>query len=206
MILPLSAHDLASILDMKHNDEFLESVVECFNDLFPTYDITTKERIAAFISQCAHESVEFTRLKENTNYSASRLLVVFKDRVTPDLAKSIANKPEAIANHVYANKNGNGDIKSGDGFKYRGRGLIQLTGKANYERVGERLGLDLIARPELLENIYNATHSACVYWDENNINQVADTGDVMRVTKKINKAAEGLRERQYYYRKAMLLL
>ena len=195
----ITASNLHNVFSIKHSEDSLEYIADALNDLFPIYEIDTKQRQAAFIAQCAHESAEFTRLKENLNYSASRLLVVFGNKITPSTASAIAGKPEAIGNHVYANINGNGDVRSGDGFKYRGRGIIQLTGKANYKRIGDIMGLDLVSRPELIEEPYNAIHSACVYWSENDINQAADTGDVMKVTRKINKKLEGLRERQYYY-------
>lgn len=202
----LSTSKLQAIFLRKHDQASLEYLSDSMNDVLPMYEIDTKERVAAFIAQCAHESSEFTRLKENMNYTADRLLVVFHNKVTAQVAVALAGKPEAIGNYVYANMNGNGDSKSGDGFKYRGRGAIQLTGKNNYREVGEALGLNLVDHPELIEEPYNAIHAACVYWQENDLNDLVDAGDFAKLTAKINPAKEGLKERQNYYNRALAVL
>lgn len=206
MTLPLNSLKLSKIFIHKHSADDLNYLADSLNDVLPLYEIDTKERVAAFIAQCAHESVEFTRLKENMNYTAARLLIVFPKRVTPDVAVTLAGKPEAIGNYVYANMNGNGDVKSGDGYKYRGRGAIQLTGKNNYREVGEQLGLDLVGRPELIEEPYNAIHTACAYWQENDLNAIVDSGDFVKLTAKINRAKEGMKERVNYFNRAMAAL
>ena len=154
------------------------------------FEIDTPERIAAFLAQAAHESAGFTRLEENLNYSESRLLVVFKKYFTPTLAKAYARNPEAIANRVYANRMGNGDEESGDGWKNRGRGLFQLTGADNYRRCGEGIGIDLLANPDLLTRPHFAAMSAAWFWNDRGLNAYADVNDFVAISGIINVGHE----------------
>lgn len=174
--------------------------------LFPSYDITTNERMGAFISQCAHESGKFLTLKENLNYSAEGLVKVFgKYFPTLDDAKLYSRQPEKIANKVYANRMGNGPESSGDGFKYRGRGLIQVTGKENYTRCSQDLFGDtrLVDDPEFLTTIEGASLSALWFWKKNNLNKYADSSDIRTLTIKINGGLNGIDDRQRLYQIAL---
>ena len=201
----LTRKQLQAVLTRKHNVDFLDYLAFVLSNTLPKYNIDTKLRASSFIAQCAHESSEFTALAENLNYSAARLVQVFK-RVTPEVAKRIAGRPEAIGNYLYANRNGNGPELSGDGYRYRGRGAIQLTGRANYERVGKAIGLDLLLHPEILETLPGAVEAACAYWVENKLNIYADQGDMNTLTKKINGGLNGLEDRKRYYQRALEVL
>jgi putative chitinase len=173
----------------------------------PLYDINTPERVAAFIAQCAHESGGFKRLKENLNYKWESLRRVFpKYFPTDELAQEYAHKPEQIANRIYGSRMGNGDESSGDGFRYCGRGLIQLTGKNNYTKFAESMGMAVEEVPTLLETYDGAVKSACWFWSSNNLNQWADAGDILTMTKRINGGTIGLEDRIKHYNHAMEVL
>jgi putative chitinase len=173
----------------------------------PLYDINTPERVAAFIAQCAHESGGFRRLKENLNYKWESLRRVFpKYFPTDDVAQEYAHKPEQIANRIYGSRMGNGDESSGDGFRYCGRGLIQLTGKNNYTKFAESMGMAVEEVPTLLETYDGAVKSACWFWSSNNLNQWADAGDILTMTKRINGGTIGLEDRIKHYNHAMEVL
>ncbi len=175
--------------------------------LLPDYEINTPQRIAAFIAQCAHESGGFTALKENLNYRAPTLRKIFPkyfpdDAIANDYA-SRPNKQEAIANRVYANRMGNGDEASGDGFRYCGRGLIQLTGKINYQNFADSLEMRVEDVPEYLATFEGAAQSACWFWESNNLNKWADTGDIKELTRRINGGYIGLEDRIKHYEHAL---
>ena len=173
----------------------------------PLYEINTPERVAAFIAQCAHESGGFRRLKENLNYKWESLRRVFpKYFPTDDVAQEYAHKPEQIANRIYGSRMGNGDESSGDGFRYCGRGLIQLTGKNNYTKFAESIGMAVEEVPSLLETYDGAVKSACWFWSSNNLNQWADVGDILTMTKRINGGTIGLEDRIKHYNHAMEVL
>lgn len=173
----------------------------------PLYDINTPERVAAFIAQCAHESGGFKRLKENLNYKWESLRRVFpKYFPTDELAQEYAHKPEQIANRIYGSRMGNGDESSGDGFRYCGRGLIQLTGKNNYTKFAESMGMAVEEVPTLLETYDGAVKSACWFWSSNNLNQWADAADILTMTKRINGGTIGLEDRIKHYNHAMEVL
>jgi len=178
--------------------------------LLPDYEINTPQRIAAFIAQCAHESGEFTTLKENLNYRAPTLRKIFpKYFPTDELANqyaSLPNKQEAIANKVYANRMGNGDEASGDGFRYCGRGLIQLTGKDNYSWFAASVSITVEEASEYLQTFEGAAQSACWFWESNNLNQWADKGDILTLTKRINGGTIGLDDRIKHYNHALHIL
>jgi putative chitinase len=175
--------------------------------LLPDYEISTPQRVAAFLAQCAHESGEFTALKENLNYRAPTLRKVFpKYFPTDDIANEYANKPnkqEAIANRVYANRMGNGDEASGDGFRFCGRGLIQLTGRENYSWFAASVGISVEEASEYLQTFEGAAQSACWFWENNNLNAFADTGDFVTMTKRINGGTIGLDDRIAHYKHAL---
>lgn len=167
----------------------------------------TNQRQAMFLAQVAHESAELNHVVENLNYSAGGLLLVFGKHFSKKEANDYARQPERIANRVYANRMGNGDANSGDGWRYRGRGLIQLTGRTNYERCGAALGVDLVGEPDLLLEPAHAAMSAAWFYDgEKQCNEDADIGDIERVTRKINGGLNGLEERRRYYVTALGLL
>ena len=174
------------------------------SQLLPDYDINTPQRIAAFIAQCAHESGGFVFLTENLNYKAESLVKVFpkyfKDMTT---ARLYEKKPEKIANRIYADRMGNGNEASGDGFRYRGRGLIQLTGKTNYTWFAASLEISAEEAAEYMQTFEGAAQSACWFWETNKINQWADTGDILTMTKRINGGTIGLEDRKKHYQHAL---
>ena len=177
------------------------------SQLLPDYDINSPQRIAAFIAQCSHESGGFTALKENLNYRAVTLRKIFpKYFPTDELANAFAGKPEMIANRVYASRMGNGDEASGDGFRYCGRGLIQLTGKNNYQAFADSLEMNVEDVPDYLSTFEGAAQSACWFWESNNLNQWADKGDILTLTKRINGGTIGLEDRIKHYDHAMHIL
>lgn len=169
-------------------------------------------RIAAWLATIAHESARLTSVVENLNYSAQGLAQTWPSRYAdmtgqPNaLAQSIARKPATIASLTYANRMGNGPSETGDGWIYRGRGLIQITGRDNYDRIGDALGLDLILNPERLEEPYYAALSAAEWWSRNGCNQLADTGDLAAVTRVVNGGLTGLDDRLKLYSAALAYL
>jgi putative chitinase len=180
------------------------------------FGINTPMQVAAWIAQCAHESAGFKTLTENLNYSADTMAVVWPSRFAvlgPDkkpvkvkgknqpnkFALALHRQPEAIANTVYANRMANGNIESGEGWKYRGRGLKQLTGKDNYTRCGQGLNMDLVGNPDLLLTPEGASLSAAWFWSTNKCGPIADSGDFVALTKKINGGTIGLEDRQKRY-------
>jgi putative chitinase len=183
---------------------------QALSQLLPDYEIDTAQRIAAFVAQCSHESGGFTALKENLNYKAVTLRKIFpKYFPSDDLANAYANMPnkqEAIANRVYASRMGNGDEHSGDGFRYCGRGLIQLTGKTNYQSFADSLEMNVEDVPEYLATFEGAAQSACWFWESNNLNQWADKGDIVTLTKRINGGTIGLEDRIKHYEHALHVL
>jgi len=180
---------------------------DVLNVLMPKYGIDSPQRIAAFIAQCSHESGHFEKLIENLNYSAKGLVMTWPKRfTTPELANKYARQPEMIANFVYANRLGNGDESSGDGWKYRGRGLIQLTGKYNYQAFANSIGMNLEDVVGHLETKQGAVEAACFFWTNNKLNSYADVGDIKGMTKVINGGYIGLPEREENYKKALNIL
>lgn len=173
----------------------------------PDYDINTPQRIAMFVAQCAHESGNFRVLKENLNYRAESLMKVWPRHFPSlDVAKQYAHNQEAIANKAYANRMGNGPEESGDGWRYCGRGLIQLTGKINYQNFAMSIETPVEEVPAYLGTFEGAVQSACWFWEANNLNQWSDQGDVLTVTKKINGGTLGLADRQKHYQHALHVL
>ena len=163
---------------------------------FDKYDINTPKRQAAFIGQCAHESGNFKTLEENLHYKAESLMKVWPSRFTDKtVADAYANNPEKIANKVYGGRMGNGTEETGDGWKYHGRGLIQLTGKENYERCGASLNVDLVNNPTYLLDPKYATLSAGWFWNKKGLNELADQQEHGQITKRINGGTLGLDDR-----------
>ena len=184
------------------------------------FEINTPQRIAAFIAQTSHESGGYTMLSENLNYRAATLAACWPNRfatlgadkkpikengklVPTAVANSIAGKPELIANMVYSSRMGNGPAESGEGWKFRGRGLKQLTGKDNYTRCGQSLGIDLVSNPDLLLEPMYAARSAGWFWKVNKLSDYADKGDLEGMTKKINGGLIGIAERKVKYEKCL---
>jgi putative chitinase len=180
---------------------------EALSEILPDYDINTPQRVAAFVAQCAHESGGFRALKENLNYKAVTLRKIFPkyfpDDATANQYASLPNKQEAIANKVYANRMGNGPEQSGDGYRYCGRGLIQLTGKDNYSWFAASLEIPVEEAAEYLQTFEGAVQSACWFWETNNLNNQADAGDIKLMTKKINGGYIGLEDRIKHYNHAL---
>ena len=186
------------------NNPDLDGWYEALSSVLPEYEIDSLQRVAAFIAQCTHESGGFKRLKENLNYKAESLVRVFpKYFPSLDLAKQYAHDQQKIANRVYGGRMGNGDESSGDGFRYCGRGLIQLTGRNNYTKFAESIGISVEEVPALLETFEGAVKSACWFWKTNNLNQYADAGDILTMTKRINGGTIGLEDRVKHYNHAL---
>jgi putative chitinase len=171
-----------------------------------SYQITTPLRIAAFIAQLAHESGSLNRVEENLNYSAERLKLVFGKYFTTRDLNDFARQPQRIANVVYADRIGNGPESSGDGWRFRGRGLIQLTGRDNYNRASRALGVDLINDPDWLLTPVGATLSAGWFWDTKSLNQFADRREFRTITVRINGGTNGLEDRYKFYNLALRVL
>ena len=181
--------------------------VDPLNQMLPKYEINTKNRIASFIAQCAHESVDFTAFKENLNYSADGLMKTWPKRFpTVEVALPYARNPAKIANKVYADRMGNGDEASGDGNKFRGRGLIQLTGKANYVKFATAIMMTMDETIAYLETPAGALESACWFWKTLNLNKFADTADIAGMTKTINGGNLGLQGRKAKFDNALKVL
>ena len=201
MSFTFTKEQLSSVIG---NNPDLDGWYEALSSVLPEYEIDSPQRVSAFIAQCTHESGGFKRLKENLNYKAESLVRVFpKYFPSLDLAKQYAHDQEKIANRVYGGRMGNGDESSGDGFRYCGRGLIQLTGRNNYTKFAESIGMTVEEVPSLLETFEGAVKSACWFWKTNNLNQYADAGDILTMTKRINGGTIGLEDRIKHYNHAL---
>lgn len=192
-------------INPKTKESILEKYVEPLNRICLEYGILDNhKRTAAFIAQIAHESGGFNFTLENLNYGAKGLQSVFK-KYYPTEKEALAHerKPEQIANKVYANRMGNGDESSGDGWRYRGRGLIQLTGKSNYERFATFMNMKLEEVPTYLETPEGAIMSAVWFWHTNNLNSFCDKDDFVGLTRRINGGTNGLEDRKHHYELAL---
>jgi putative chitinase len=177
---------------------------DALQQLLPQYQIDTPQRMAAFLAQCAHESGGFVFIKENLNYRWQSLRKTFpKYFPTDQLAQQYEKQPERIANRVYANRMGNGAEESGDGWRFCGRGLIQVTGRDNYSWFAASLEISPEEASEYMETFEGAAQSACWFWEANNLNQWADRGDILTLTKRINGGTIGLEDRQKHYQHAL---
>lgn len=181
--------------------------VDDINITLGIYNIDTPLRASAFLAQIGHESNRLKAVEENLNYGAAGLKATFGKYFKENgLVDSYARKPQMIANRVYANRNGNGDEQSGDGWRYHGRGLIQITFKTNYESCGRALGVDFVSNPTLLADPKYATLSAGWFWDSRNLNEYADNEDFLTITKRINGGINGIEDRTKLYEKAKEVL
>jgi putative chitinase len=182
---------------------YIDQWCSALNQLLPDYGIDTPQRVAAFLAQCAHESGNFVFLKENLNYKWASLRKVFpKYFPTDELAQAYEKQPERIANRIYGSRMGNGDEASGDGYRYCGRGLIQLTGRNNYEAFADSIESTPEEVSAYLETFEGAVQSACWFWETNNLNQFADADDIKTMTKRINGGFIGLEDREKHYNHA----
>ena len=201
---------LSQLKQLLPKNPYVEHWHHALSQLLPDYDINTPNRIAAFVAQCAHESGGFMVLKENLNYKAATLRKIFPKYFPNDqIAQEYASKPNkqvAIASKVYANRMGNGDEASLEGYKFCGRGLIQLTGRSNYQAFADSLEMNINDVPEYLATFEGAAQSACWFWETNKLNQWADAGDILTLTKRINGGTIGLEDRKKHYDHALHVL
>jgi putative chitinase len=201
----------AQLAAMLPTNKDIKAWCEELNKALPKYGITTDKRIAGFISQCAHESMDFNALSENLNYREETLNKVFPRYFGPGKrsAAEYARNPEKIANYVYMDEfrtSKLGNVQPGDGWRFRGRGLKQLTGRDNYTRFAKDYDMTAEQAAEWLETKEGALASALWFWNTNKLNAIADTGNVAALTKKINGGNIGLSDRQARYTKAMTAL
>lgn len=186
----------------------LSDWLDSLNKFLPVNSITTAPRIAAFLAQTGIESGEYTELQEDLYYSADRLLQVFPSHFTAATAPLYANNPQKLANCIYANRYGNGDEASGDGYKYRGRGIIQVTFKGNYESFSQFTFKNdsAVTNPDLLLTTDGAIQSACWYWTSHNLNTYADANNFTEITILINGGTNDIAQRKALYNKALQIL
>lgn len=197
-----------------NNNPYTSYWFNALSAILPEYEINTKPRVAGFLAQTGHESLNFTALQENLNYSAKGLMRVWPKRFPLAIAAQYAHQPSKIANRAYSNRMGNGPESSGDGWRYRGRGLIQLTGKSNYSWFAESIETPLDLIPEYLETFEGAVQSACWYWETNNLNNWIDINDFDGLSDMINKGhktskqgdAIGYSDRLSRFKKALRIL
>lgn len=197
---------LAQIL---HNNHEIPAWFAALSTVLPKYNIITVEQVAEFFAQTAHESSNYTVLLENLNYSAAGLSKTFPNRFpTVTSALSIARQPEKIANSIYANRLGNGAPESGDGWRYRGRGIIQITGKANYQAASQFLFHDnrLVDNPDLALDKVTAVEIACWFWTTRHLNDLVDHANFREVTRRINGGYLGEDEREANYKEFLTIL
>lgn len=185
------------------DEEIIEKFVQPLNAAMERFEINNPQRIAMFLAQVGHESGGLVHVKENLNYKAATLLKVFPKYFRDNDPADYAGQPEKIANLVYSNRMGNGDEDSGDGYKYRGRGLIQLTGHDNYAAFSKAVGMSIDEAVTYLETPEGAAMSAAWFWNSRHLNTVADAGDVVKATKLINGGNIGLEERKELYEEAL---
>lgn len=201
----LTEEKLAEIIPQVRN---LSAWYKALQDILPKYKINTKERVVGFLSQCVYESRGFTELEENMNYSAQRLVEVFPNHFANGERNpnKYAHNPSRIANVVYANRLGNGTPDTGDGWSYRGRGIIQLTGKSNYEAFAQAVNRSLNDAVTYIQTPEGAIEAAAWYWDSRHINDYADMQDVVAMTHKVNGGTHGLSEREVLYTNISVIL
>ena len=199
--LILSKSQLAELIK---GNPYIDNWHHALDLCLPDYDINTPRRVAMFIAQCAHESGGFKFLKENLNYKAASLMKVWPRYFpTQEIANQYAGKQEMIANRAYGGRMGNGPEATGDGWRFCGRGLIQLTGRNNYQNFADSIETPVEDIPAYLQTFEGAVQSACWFWETNNLNRWSDQGDVLTVTKKINGGTLGLADRTKHYQHAL---
>jgi putative chitinase len=200
--------ELLQQLSPKTKKTVLEQYATPLHEVADYYDMyKNMNRAAGFLAQVSHESGDFNFVKENLNYGSAGLMNTFKKYFpNKELADQYQRQPEKIANRVYANRMGNGDEESGDGYRFCGRGLIQLTGRQNYTKFANDLGISVEDTVAYLETAAGAVSSAGWFWDQNNLNQYCDSGDFVTLTKRINGGTIGLEDRQKRYQLALSVL
>lgn len=179
---------------------------DALNATFQKFDISNPLRQASFIGQCSHECGNFRVLEENLNYKAEALQKLWPKRFDAAKAQACARNPKLIANTVYSNRMGNRDEASGDGYRFRGRGCIQLTGHANYFHAGQACGMDFVMEPDLVATPMYAAMTAGWFWDTHKLNRFADARDYIGMTKKINGGTIGLNDRIKHITEALEVL
>lgn len=201
--MTITIDQLGIIMPLARRSGRAAKYIDNINKYMQAFEINTPLRAAHFLAQIAHESGELAYTEENLNYRASALLSVFPKYFNSSTAPLYAGKPQKIANRVYANRLGNGSEASGDGWKYRGRGFIQLTGKSNYEKYKAFCGYDVVKNPDLLSGQPGCIRSACWFWHTHKLNASADHNDLKAITKAINGGTNGLSSRQTYLTRAL---
>jgi putative chitinase len=181
--------------------------VDPLNETFERFGISTPKQQAAFIGQCSHECGNFTKLEEGLSYAADRLIKIWPRRFpNMEIAQRYARNPKALANNVYANRMGNRDEASGDGYRFRGRGCIQTTGHSAYFHAGQALGADFVMQPDLVAMPKYAALTAGFFWDTHKLNAFADSQDYVTMTKRINGGTIGLEDRKAHIAHALTVL
>ena len=201
--MQLTLNQLKEILS---NPKIDPAWLDLLNEVLPAFDINNEKRIAAFLAQTAHESGGYRVLSENLNYSEAQLKKVFKKYFVDVEASAYAGNAEKIANYVYANRMGNGPEASGDGWKYRGGGLIQLTGKENYVKFAKKLNMTADELVKYVRTNKGALEAACMFWNDRGLSSLADSEDILAMTKKINGGENGLEDRMNRFKLAMEIL
>jgi putative chitinase len=188
------------------------ALTDPFNETFERFGIVTPAQQASWIGQCGHECGNFRIMEENLNYRAPTLLKLFPQNpkrvwgFTPESAAAYERQPQKIANRIYGNRMGNRDEASGDGFRFRGSGFLQLTGMNNFYHAGQALGVDFIMQPELVRTPMYAAQTAGWFWQTHRLNQYADSGDILTMTKRINGGTIGLEDRKKHIEHALHVL
>ena len=190
------------------NNQHVPHWYEALSKVLPDYDITTVQRVASFLGETYVESAGYTAIQENLNYRPETLIKIFGNHFPGGLAEatqycSQPNKQEVIANRIYANRMGNGPEESGDGWRFCGRGLIQLTGRTNYTRFAQSIDTPVDQITDFMQTFEGCVQSACWFWEANNLNQYADAGDIRTMTKIINGGYLGLDDRIAHYQHAL---
>jgi len=198
----ITEQQLRQILPRAQN---LGNLCQVLNKLLPRYGINTTNRVAGFLAQCGVESADFTVFIENLNYSSQALVSIFGSHFHGD-ADQYAYQPEKIANRIYANRLGNGDESSGDGYRYRGRGAIQLTGHDNYTLFASSIGLTLVDITNYLTSLQGAVEVACWFWKCRSVNAACDADNIDKMTRLINGGTNGLDQRHEKYETAKRIL
>jgi putative chitinase len=181
--------------------------VDALNETFSRFNITTNNQKAMFIGQCSHESGNFKMLQENLNYKAATLMKLWPKRFpTLEVANQYAGNARAIANKVYADRMGNRDEASGDGYRFRGKGLVQLTGHSNHFHAGKALGVDFVMQPDLVATPKYAALTAGWFWDTHKLNPPADALDYNKITRTINGGLIGQEDRIKHVQQALAVL
>jgi putative chitinase len=196
------------VIHILHGNADAAAWADAALEILPKYDITTPNRIAGFFAQTCHESMNFTALSESLSYRSETLEKRFSKYFSKAgrNAADYAKQPEKIANVIYANRMGNGDTASGEGFKFRGRGIVQLTGKDNYTAFGKSVGMTAEQVIDYVQTKKGALESACWYWKSRNINAACDANDIVKMSKLVNGGTIGLEDRKRHYEQALAVL